>query len=131
MTLFTLLSRNLDKEAATSVLRYGAAAIACMVFSVVYESFSHGVYSPWMMGLFMVPLLLGCVPAAITGWLGIRISWLRRQLWACAVLTLTLGCCFAGVMEIYGSPSPWTPVFAVLGGLLMLASAFAQATPQR
>lgn len=93
-----------------------------MVFSAIYECFSHEVYSPWMVGLGAVPLVLGAVPAVVIARARIEVSWVASQLWACAVLTLTLGCCFAGVMEIYGSPSPWLPLFLVAGASLALGS---------
>lgn len=93
-----------------------------MAFSFVYELFSHEVYSSYMMGLFAVPLLLGVVPSIVLGRTNIRVGWLARQLWASAVLTLTLGCCLLGVVEIYGTTSPYAPLYGIVGAVLALSS---------
>lgn len=109
-----------------SARRYALAALGCAIFSVIYEHFSHEVYSPWMVGLCAVPLLTGALPAMAIACLKVNVSWSASQLWACAVLTLTLGCCFAGVLEIYGTTSPWLPWFFVLSGALMVCSVLSQ-----
>jgi hypothetical protein len=109
-----------------SARRYALAALGCAIFSVIYEHFSHEVYSPWMVGLCAVPLLTGALPAMAIACLKVNVSWSASQLWACAVLTLTLGCCFAGVLEIYGTTSPWLPWFFVLSGGLMVCSVLGQ-----
>ena len=79
-----------------------------------------------MVGLCAIPLLTGAVPALAIARLRISVSWIASQLWACAVLTLTLGCCFAGVLEIYGTTSPWLPLFFVVSATLMLGSVLSQ-----
>ena len=45
--------------------RFAAAALGCMVFAAVYECFSHGVFSPFMLLAFLFPLLLGVVPCTL------------------------------------------------------------------
>ena len=44
-----------------------AAAAFCAIFAGIYELFSHGVYSGFMIGACAIPLLLGAVPAACIG----------------------------------------------------------------
>ena len=52
-----------DKSALSKPLRgYLWWALGCAVFSAVYEHFSHGVYSWYMVFLFAVPLIYGLVP---------------------------------------------------------------------
>jgi len=48
---------------AADLKRYLLAALGCAVLSAVYECFSHGVCSVWMIGLFLFPLLLGALLA--------------------------------------------------------------------
>ena len=84
-----------------------------------------------MVGLCGVPLLTGALPALAIARLRIRVSRIASQLWACAVLTLTLGCCFAGVLEIYGTTSPWLPLFFVVSAVLMLISVLSQQLGRR
>ena len=120
------ISSNSQNLATRSAKHYALAALGCAVFSAIYEYFSHEVYSPWMVGLCAVPLLTGALPALAFARTRIRVDWIASQLWACAVLTLTLGCCFAGVLEIYGTTSPWLPLFFVLSATLMLGSVLSQ-----
>lgn len=77
----------------------------CLVFSVVYEYFSHGVMSLYMIGMPLFPLFLGFVPFLLLDGRGNRrrhLLW-PCQLWHAAVITLTLGSALKGVMEIFGS----------------------------
>ena len=120
-----------QNPAARSAKRYALAAFGCAVFSAIYEYFSHEVYSPWMVGLCAVPLLTGSLPAMAITQTRVHIGWVASQLWACAVLTLTLGCCFAGVLEIYGTTSPWLPLFFVVSAALMLGSILSQLLGRR
>ncbi|MBP3893622.1 MAG: hypothetical protein J6D34_06210 [Atopobiaceae bacterium] len=86
----------------------------------MYEYFSHEVWSLWMMGLSLWPLLLGVVPALACGALRAHVCRVARDLWSCGVATLTVGSCLRGVLEIYGTTSmlvePYMPV-----GLALLA----------
>lgn len=121
--MFTSLNNR--GTVARSARRYALAALGCVIFSAVYEYFSHEVYSPWMVGLFLVPLALGAIPMALIACVEVRVSWLASQLWACTVLTLTLGCCYAGVLEIYGTTSPWLPTYLVASAPLALSALLA------
>lgn len=106
------------------VRRYAAATKLCMVFSAVYEYFSHGVISWWMVLLCAYPLVLGLVPATLFAFRGIRVPLVARQLWACGVMTLTVGSCLRGVFEIYGTTSPlvwpYLPVGLALLGMALI-----------
>ncbi|MDN5835678.1 MAG: hypothetical protein L0H36_03515, partial [bacterium] len=44
---------------------YIAITLFCGVFSFVYELFSHGIYSMFMVYLFTIPLALGVIPELI------------------------------------------------------------------
>ena len=101
---------------------YLAVSGFCGLFSLVYEYFSHGVYSPWMVFLFAWPLLGGAVPYAVLAWRGNRrvspiTSWARLA-HHCAVASLTVGACISGVLDIYGTTSVWTPVYWAAGIVL-------------
>jgi len=92
----------------------------------VYENFSHGVFSNWMIFLFLFPLLGGVLPTLALLGLGERL-WLPdravRNLWNCGVATLTVGSSVAGVLEIYGTTSDYLPVYGIVGGILVIAGA--------
>ncbi len=104
---------------------YAGVTLFCALFSTVYELFSHGVYSPYMVYLFAIPLVLGVIPEAL-GLLWPRLiggAW-QRTIHGFAVATLTVGSALMGVLEIYGTTSAFTIYYLVAGiGLLLLAPA--------
>ena len=100
-------------------------AIGCGIFSATYEHFSHGVYSSFMVWLFATPLVLGALPNLIM-WL--RKSPLTKGYWwptlhAYAIATLTIGSALQGIVEIYGTTSPYIIYFFIVGLLGQFASA--------
>lgn len=101
---------------------YLAITLFCGIFSFVYEHFSHGVLSTFMVWLFVVPLVLGAVPEFI----GLLVPRLRsRSNWAkifqnFAVATLATGSTLQGVIEIYGTTSPHTIYYLAVGSVLLI-----------
>ncbi|MEA5055179.1 MAG: hypothetical protein VB093_17295 [Propionicimonas sp.] len=107
-------SGNQRSRDSRTALTYLAVAAFCGVFAAVYEHFSHGVYSAWMVLLFAWPLLAGAVPYAIAALLTRHASVPvgRGRDWArlchhAAIATATIGACLSGVLEIYGTTSDW------------------------
>lgn len=45
------------------LVRYAAVTIFCLIVSVVYNHFSHGIHSFWMRCLALWPLIFGVLPA--------------------------------------------------------------------
>ena len=117
---------TLSTSNANALRAYGLATVLCAVFSTIYECFSHGVISWWMVGLCGFPLLLGVMPALACGILGVRVSHVARQLWACGVMTLVMGSCLAGVLEIYGTTSVLVRPYLPLGLVLLALATTAQ-----
>ncbi|SMC34184.1 hypothetical protein [Papillibacter cinnamivorans] len=97
-------------------------ALFCAFFSFVYERFSHGVYSDFMVYLFLLPLLGGVLPFAGIALLKSpypgRVS---RNLYNSGIAALTVGSCMSGVLEIYGTDSPYIPVYWTAGILLAIS----------
>ena len=120
------MSTSDKKLLRRQALRFAAASLFCGFFAAVYEHFSHGVYSNYMVWLFLWPLL-GAAPAY-------GLTLLRsapcpalaiRNLWASGVATLTVGSCLKGVFEIYGASAPLVKTYWYAGaGLLALAAVF-------
>lgn len=104
------------------------ATVLCALFGAVYERFSHGVYSYWMLYAFAFPLLLGVVPLYLLSALGRQRSGpVRWGLYHAGVAALTVGSLVSGALEIYGTTSPLIAVYwfvgealILLGGLLFL-----------
>lgn len=126
------MSQEVRRDWLVSARRYMVAAVLCALFSATYEYFSHGVWSAWMVLLFAYPLLLGAIPAVLGALLTSRVPQLARQLWACGVMTLTMGSCLLGVLDIYGTTSPLTTPYLPIGlALLFLAACLAKRSSQR
>ena len=98
----------------------------CGLFSFVYESFSHGVFSPFMVWLFLFPLIGGVLPAAAFTVLRCAAvsQWIRR-IWRAGVATLTVGSCMTGIFEIYGSDAPLLTWYWYVGFFWILIAAIA------
>lgn len=100
---------------------YLLATILVAVFGGVYEVFSHGVWSAFMVYAFAFPLILGVLP----------FSWLALQkkplpgVWSCrlhhaGVTTLTVGSVMEGALAIYGTTNHLTIWYWIVGCALLL-----------
>jgi len=117
--------RDKKRAAGRQAIIYICIALFCGLFAAIYEHFSHGVYSNYMIFLFAYPLFLGALP-----YLGISLSKRlplpdRRgsDVWDCGVTTLTVGSCVTGVFEIYGTSSSYTTAYWPVGIALLIAGA--------
>lgn len=92
-------------------------------FGAVYEHFSFGVYSMYMLYAFAPPLLLGALPSLICALSSIRLPGrVSMNLCASAIATLTVGSIFTGVVEIYGTTNRLSGVYVIAGGALLALS---------
>ncbi len=105
---------------------YVLAAVNVAVFSAIYEHFSFGVYSPFMIFAFAVPLLMGALPFLLLGRAlkkaGSTVPALVCKFWHAAVATLTVGFLFRGVLDIYGTSSPLASVYWIASAMLAALS---------
>ena len=75
-------------------------------FGAVYEHFGHGVYSPFMIYAFALPLSLGALP-----WCALALKPRRAvcegaaRLWDSGVLTLAVGACSAACWTSSAPPT--------------------------
>lgn len=95
--------------------------VLCIIFSTIYEFFSHQVYSIFMIGAFIVPLLAG-VGINVIRWLvykDIEISESALAICQCGVYTLTVGSIFRGILDIYGTTNSKGMLFWYVGFLLI------------
>lgn len=96
---------------------YTVLTFLVALFGGIYEHFGFGVYSPFMIYAFLVPLVLGAIPSAF---LSSRrnppvIRDTGRRLWHNAIAMYTLGSLFTGVVQIYGTTSAWSYVYVIIG----------------
>lgn len=102
--------------------KYLGVTIFCFVFQVIYGIFSHDVSSNYMTFAFMIPLVGGIIGTASFIRPGRTGNAFFRQCINGAVAWLTLGSIFQGVLEIYGTTNHKVVVFAIVGGLHILAA---------
>ena len=96
---------------------------ACAIFGGIYEKFSHGVYSNYMVYAFMIPLMLSVFPSLLLLLNAkIEIPEAARNLWNFSVAALTVGCIFKGVLEIYGTTNWLTILYLAVAAGLMAAA---------
>lgn len=115
--MFTLYKKYL--------VRNGAAAVFLLVFALIYEHFSHGVVSGYMLGAWLI------IPY-------LYIERLYRQhlaecdeqrcaaasgLWQLGIFTLSQGFVMKGIIEIYGTTNRWTAVYVPAAALLFITAA--------
>ena len=110
-------------------LYYLIASMAVAAAGGVYESFSHGVRSNYMIFAFLIPLLAGAVPNLLAALAGNkkradRGSAAAAGLQLAGVATLTAGSLLNGALEIYGTTNRLMTAYPVMG-LALLAAALA------
>lgn len=119
-------------EDVRRVWRWLFFTVLVLVFGLVYEIFSFGVYSNFMIFAFAFPLFMGLVPALVTCLKGVRrregMAW---QFWNSAVMTFTVGSLMQGVLDIYGTTSHLMIYYWIAGIALTAASLIARAVSFR
>ena len=118
-TLSTLDIKYFKKQSIV----YLIVSALTLVFALIYEKFSHNVYSPFMLGAFIIPLILGAVISFIT--YKMKCTTRRRlqnNLYNAGVATLTVGSIFVGVLEIFGTTNAKVIVYFFVGVLFILLS---------
>ena len=114
--------------AMNKVRRYLISTIVTALFGAVYEYFSFGVFSYYMLYAFIFPLILGILP-----WLMIAMDdryfigegfpkQMTGNLWGAGITTLTVGSILHGVLDIYGTTSTITKYYFIAGAVLIVTA---------
>ena len=134
--MYTSVIKTNKRNARRTALIYLFVSIFCAVFGAVYEIFSHGVYSAFMVFAFVFPLVGGALPFLLLN-LAERSqaknnksrSHLRlypaipaRSFYHCGIITLTLGSIMTGILDIYGTTNKLLVIYWFLGATLLLAA---------
>ncbi len=98
-----------------SFVTWTVFTIFCILFSTIYEFFSFGVFSIYMIALGVWPLFLGILPSLF-------FKEHMGRFWTDGILMITLGSMLQGILEIYGTSSIY-PIIMMAAGVafLMLA----------
>ena len=147
MTLFTSVQRS-DLETA---FIYLVISTAVAVFGGIYEYFSFGVWSYFMVYAFMIPLAGGALPFMIRHFRNKRADHSGmydasgkksmasskaetingRMLYHAAMATLTTGSIIKGVLDIYGTTNRLLIGYAAAAAILIIAAAIHSAIEAR
>jgi len=105
MQLLSAIRTNRTLQAWTGITLF------CFLFSMIYEFFSFGVISWYMCLLALIPLFLGVMPVLAAEDMG--------RYWNDGVLCLIAGSALQGILEIYGTDSPYPKWFLIIGVMLL------------
>ncbi len=98
------------------------AALFCALFAAIYETFSFGVYSYFMIFAFVVPLLGCSLPYSIIVFINKKIpESLSLRLWNSGIATLTVGSLVQGVIEIYGTTNQFVIIYGIAGAVFCIS----------
>ena len=124
MILFTSDTDGRARRAAKTAFVYLCVSVFCVLLGAVYERFSHGVYSFYMIYAFGFPLVGGALPfAALSLWgRGAYPRAVPAGLYHAGVATLAVGSIVCGVLEIYGTTNALSRVYWIAGVCLVLAA---------
>lgn len=111
-----------DKVLKNHMLYNLAGTLFLVLFGAVYEMFSHGVYSFFMIYAFVIPLLFGVVMYIVMLIKGKYPGRLFLNLWNSAIAAFSVGSVFQGVLEIYGTTNALVLVYPIAGGVLAILS---------
>jgi len=106
------------------IVTYLLLTLVCLLFSIIYEHFSHGVYSDYMVYMFAIPLFGGVLPFGVIG--VVKFLPLPKRLvtnlYNSGIATLTIGSCLSGALAIYGTTSDLILIYWFVGiSFLILA----------
>lgn len=100
-------------------------ALFCVVFTLIYEQFSHGATSSHMRCMFLMPLV-GCALPALAGLVTPLHRFVCRpafNLWNSGMAVWAAGCLFRGIVNISGRFTDLDRIYWVLGWGFLAAAA--------
>lgn len=103
---------------------YLLISLFCLLFGVIYEHFSHEVYSGYMIYAFAFPLLGGTLPFLAMSLAKVKSvpGTLLQKIYHCGIATLTVGSIVQGMLDIYGTTNSLTIIYRIAGLLLVLCA---------
>lgn len=124
MTLYTSAPDPARTYHLKATGNYIIVTAFCILFGAVYEHFSFGVFSFYMIYAFAIPFALGLIPSflAAVSKEEVAVNRLSERLRHTAVAILTTGSVFKGIIEIYGTGSRFAPVYLIVGCAFLAAS---------
>ena len=110
------MSTSAERGLFRALLPWLGAAAFCGVLAAVYDSFSHGVHSPFLDLLFVWPLAGAAAELLFRALRRIPSAAARGALF-CSLFTGAVGSLLRGIVAIAGTASPWIAAFFAVSAL--------------
>lgn len=117
--LYILDIKDLKKE---NIFIIGFS-IFTLVFAIIYEYFSHGVVSYFMIFAFLIPLL-NLILNCIFIYSKFKITRLSKNLISMSIYTFTFFSIMKGVLDIFGTTNNLIFIYLIVGLLLFIFGVF-------
>lgn len=120
MILYTLDIKKIKKQGIIYII----VTVACILFAIIYESFSHGVISNFMVYAFTIPLILGTGVCYTLYFFKIKKlpNKFENRAYNAAIATFTVGSIVEGVLQIYGTTNWKVHLYLIVGVILLISS---------
>jgi hypothetical protein len=95
-------------------------SLFCVVFSLVYGVYSHGVHSNYMTLMFTYPFIGGTLPCLFIAFISKAKTPGRFvvNIYNSGIAALTVGSMLKGIFDIAGTSSRYQPLFVIVGAVL-------------
>lgn len=115
--MYTLDINYFKKQSIT----YFIASFSCLLFGLIYEYFSHNVYSNYMLFSWLIPFVFGTIVSILIYTLKAKKlpKSSSNNLYNASIATFTFGCIIKGVLDIYGTTN-WKIIFYLIAGISLL-----------
>ena len=121
--MYTSVNKSVNKDVKSiknkfvkRSFMYFCISMFCAVFGGIYEIFSHGVYSNYMMYAFLFPLIGGALYNLILYSLRLRLQrGLSLIFYNTGIAALTIGSIVRGILDIYGTDNILANVYWYAG----------------
>lgn len=96
-------------------------SIIILLFGIIYEVFSHGVISYFMIFAFLIPIINFLINILFIK-CNIKVFHISKNIFTAGVITLTLASIVKGVLDIYGTTNKLIFIYPVVGIILLIIS---------
>lgn len=96
-------------------------SVICLICGIIYELFSHQVYSIFMIGAFVIPLVMGTIIPSIVCKIKMP-SNIENNLYNASIATFTFGSFINGFLNIYGTTNSKIWIYFIVGIILLCIS---------
>ena len=120
--MYTSVNKDVKNKFVKRSVMYFCISIFCAAFGGIYEIFSHGVYSSYMIYAFLFPLIGGTLYNLVLYIIpGIKLqNGMSLIFYNTGIAALTLGSILRGILDIYGTDNVLVNVYRYAGTVLIL-----------